>query len=62
MRLQPLPWAGHFTKERKMVKKILAALLLASSVAFAPVAASAHYTGYRHHHHGYGHHYHHYCR
>jgi hypothetical protein len=62
VRLQPAPWAGHFTKERKMVKKILAALLLASAVAFAPVAASAHYTGYRHHHHGYGHHYHHYCR
>ena len=42
-----------------MVKKILAALLLASAVAFAPVTASAHYTdtGYRHHHHGYGHHY-----
>ena len=45
-----------------MVKKILAALLLASAVAFAPVAAWAHYTGYSHHHHGYGHHYHHYCR
>jgi hypothetical protein len=28
-------------KERKMVKKILAAVLLASAVAFAPVAASA---------------------
>ncbi len=47
-----------------MVKKILAALLLASAVAFAPVAASAHYTGYPHHHHhyGYGHHYHHHYR
>jgi len=45
-----------------VVKKILAVLLLASAVAFAPVAASAHYTGYPHHHHyGYGHHYgHHY--
>jgi hypothetical protein len=62
MLLQPAQWAGHVTKERKMVKRILAALLLASAVAFAPVAASAHYTGYRHHHHGYGHHYHHYCR
>ena len=46
-----------------MVKKILAALLLASSVAFAPVAASA-CSGYPHHHHhyGYGHHYHHHYR
>ena len=48
-----------------MLKRILAALALTTAVAFAPIAAEAHYTGHPHHHgyhHGYHHHYHHYHR
>jgi hypothetical protein len=47
-----------------MVKKILMAMILTSAVAFAPVAAWAHYTGYphHHHHHDYHHHDHHHHR
>jgi len=47
------------------MKKILAALALATAVAFTPFAAEAHYTGYHHrhgYHHGYHHYHHHYHR
>ena len=43
-----------------MLNRIIAALALAAAVAFAPVAAEAHYTGHpRHHHITYHHHHHH---
>ena len=44
-----------------MLKRIIAALALTGAVAFAPIAAEAHYTGHpHHHHHEYHHHHHHY--
>jgi len=60
-------WAESVSKEKNMMKKIFTAMLLASAISFAPVAAwaqnepaeSAPAETHHHHHHHHEHHHHH---